>query len=805
MYHVAGTAITITVLYLISLFFYHSGYYTQALHRKLWNTILALAFLTTAIAGIFMALQISYKWNIPFVKAILKWHVEIGVSLGVTGIFHFLWHLSYFGNFLNKNETPAGKELDMRHDPFTVSSNLFMIGFTSSSVQILLMRELMIITGGYELISGVFLGSWLLASSAGAAVAGRSSLNSWRKINSILAISPFISLALLVALARIFLRTGEVPSFLGSLVVTLVTLTPFCFVSGFSFVKIMNSARDSNGFLPGKSFSIETTGGIIAGILLAVLTSGLLNTYELFLVISLSFLAYVLLTFIIQQKSGKLVVKILFLLLISGSLISEPDRFFRQVMLPAVVVTGTTDTPYGNITDAEYSGEPGIYYNQRLISYSDDIMEKEEDIHYAMLQRAKNERVLLISGSPGSLFPEILKYDPVRVVFVERDPVLTEAARVKAGTKDKRLIIENKDAFKYIKQSGESFDVIIMLLPPPYTLSINRFYTTEFFEDVRKRLLPGGVFLCSPGPNDNYLNQESINLYSSIYNSLLSVFRFVEPVAGNKLYFIASGEELSTGFCRLAAERGIKNKYVCDAFLSDDLVKSRSVSIKDLMNRDIRQNRTIFPVACFHFQSYNLSKDLNERLFAIIIILVIFIFPFFLVRRGNMLMYCSASALAGFEIIVLLGLQLAAGNMYQLTGLAIASIMGGLALGAGTEKILKKTDLRLTSAILLIFYVVMALSFKEIVEIKASFIPVLIVVISAALPAMLTGQIFRRITSAGQENAGTTYGADLAGSALGFILVSGLSVPAFGIRISILLLAAMILAGILFGTKSNKL
>ena len=49
-------------------------------------------------------------------------------------------------------------------------------------------------------------------------------------------------------------------------------------------------------------------------------------------------------------------------------------------------------------------------------------------------------------------------------------------------------------------------------------------------------------------------------------------------------------------------------------------------------------------------------------------------------------MYFSASALAGFEIIILLTLQLTAGNMYQSAGLILASLMAGLAIGAGTKR-----------------------------------------------------------------------------------------------------------------------
>src|SRR4030042_1689789 len=96
MYHVVGTALTVSVLYLISFIFYRAGLFPLASHRRLWNSVLAIAFIVTALAGFFMALQINFKWNIPGIKSILKWHVETGAGMTITGIFHLIWHLSYF-------------------------------------------------------------------------------------------------------------------------------------------------------------------------------------------------------------------------------------------------------------------------------------------------------------------------------------------------------------------------------------------------------------------------------------------------------------------------------------------------------------------------------------------------------------------------------------------------------------------------------------------------------------------------------------------------------------------------------------
>lgn len=97
MYHVTGTITVAIIFYLISFYFYRTGFYTIQFHKKLWNITLAAAFLLTALAGIFLALQINNKWDLRITKTILKWHVEFGISLAITGLFHFIWHLSYFG------------------------------------------------------------------------------------------------------------------------------------------------------------------------------------------------------------------------------------------------------------------------------------------------------------------------------------------------------------------------------------------------------------------------------------------------------------------------------------------------------------------------------------------------------------------------------------------------------------------------------------------------------------------------------------------------------------------------------------
>jgi hypothetical protein len=177
------------------------------------------------------------------------------------------------------------------------------------------------------------------------------------------------------------------------------------------------------------------------------------------------------------------------------------------------------------------------------------------------------------------------------------------------------------------------------------------------------------------------------------------------------------------------------------------------------------------------------------------------------IKRRNLLMYFSASALAGFEIIILLTLQLTAGNMYQLTGLIIAGLMTGLSAGSGINiRSLNTISLRNKVIFLISFYIIFGLFYNYMIMLKSGFLSVVIIMLSGFIPSFFTGHIFRELTNKtdGLTRSPAIYSADLAGSAFGFIFISGITVPILGIQISVFILAILLFGGILFGTLRNN-
>jgi hypothetical protein len=83
---------------------------------------------------------------------------------------------------------------------------------------------------------------------------------------------------------------------------------------------------------------------------------------------------------------------------------------------------------------------------------------------------------------------------------------------------------------------------------------------------------------------------------------------------------------------------------------------------------------------------------------------------------------------------------------------------------------------------------------------------IILIALLTFIPALVTGQLFCSLTERNDiySDPSSVYSADLAGSALGFMFISGLAVPAIGIKLTIILLSTLIFTGLLFGTIRNK-
>ena len=92
--------------YAVSLVLSRQGkYLSVALHRKIWNALLAIAFILTALSAVFYLLMLEYNLDIlPQQIDASFWHIEFGLAFILIGIFHALWHIPYFKQYLPKEK-----------------------------------------------------------------------------------------------------------------------------------------------------------------------------------------------------------------------------------------------------------------------------------------------------------------------------------------------------------------------------------------------------------------------------------------------------------------------------------------------------------------------------------------------------------------------------------------------------------------------------------------------------------------------------------------------------------------------------
>jgi len=141
---------------------------------------------------------------------------------------------------------------------------------------------------------------------------------------------------------------------------------------------------------------------------------------------------------------------------------------------------------------------------------SSDLIYHEWFVHAPVQARGSVPgRVLVLGGGDGLALREILKYGLVRhVVHVELDDVMIRLAdehptlsrmNEHAHT-DPRVVVEQADAFSWLRASPERFDAVYIDMPYARDYNLSLVYSREFYAMVRDHLAPGAfVAIDTPG------------------------------------------------------------------------------------------------------------------------------------------------------------------------------------------------------------------------------------------------------------------------------------------------------------------
>jgi spermidine synthase len=193
------------------------------------------------------------------------------------------------------------------------------------------------------------------------------------------------------------------------------------------------------------------------------------------------------------------------LLLIGLGVMAEPIVLYGEQQRYQDRVIYQEQTMYQKIVITEWKDYHWLYLdnNEQFSSY-DEERYHEPLVHPTMTLSAARENVLIMGGGDGLAVREVLKHPGVKTVtVVDIDPKMTDLARThpvfvklnEHAFDDSRVKIVNRDAYAYLKDSAELYDVIIVDLPDPKTIELARLYTKEFYSLSKQHLSKGGTIV----------------------------------------------------------------------------------------------------------------------------------------------------------------------------------------------------------------------------------------------------------------------------------------------------------------------
>ncbi len=219
---------------------------------------------------------------------------------------------------------------------------------------------------------------------------------------------------------------------------------------------------------------------------------------------------------------------------------TDPDRWFKDKInedflqlhrLDEVLYRGRTKYQSAQILRSRKLGICLVLDNKIQSSEGDEFIYHEALVQPAMLAHPKPERVFIAGGGEGATLREVLRHKTVKkAVMVDIDDEVTELCKKYlpehsgGAFEDKRAAVSHVDARKYLENSKDRFDVVIIDLPDPIEEGpAAMLFTQEFYKTVREKLTDDGLISVQAGS----ANPTELLNFSAVNNTLQSVFPIV--------------------------------------------------------------------------------------------------------------------------------------------------------------------------------------------------------------------------------------------------------------------------------------
>ncbi len=715
---------------------------------------------------------------------------------------------------------------------------LFGLGFLSIGTQIYLLRVFLTVSGGNEMILGAALASWMLLTGAGAFLGRFSHFINRRTgflvtLMMIAGLLPTLSVFILEIMKTWMAPSGSMANLWMIMTAAVGIQLPFCLLNGFIFSCMSGFSADIS---PASAYSWESMGSMASGALVNLVFLWILGPYQGLALLTVSWFMIVLIfTYSFATKTC-FYLGLIFSLSVSIALLTIGFQSISEKLLYRdQQVISNMGTPYGQVVVTRNQGQMNYYENGLLLFSGGNEISNEENVHLAMVQRERPQNVLLISGGYSGTINEILKYKPYVIDYVEMNPSLIGiASKYTKQLHHQAVRVHETDARKFIRKSPQMYDVVLVNLPGPSTLQLNRYYTMDFLIEIKKTMKPGGVIAYSLPTGSDYISREAGLMNATLLATLQQHFSQTLIIPVERNYFLASDSALDIDIPKLIQQRAIPTVYVNQYYMDVRQLRERSGYVTSAVNTTMYPHPVRVPPPCqggatpmgFRNSDFNPVATFYQNLWwlgifsvnPVMIVCILAVVLMVVIASLNSVsagLFTGGFTLASTEILLIFGLQVLYGYVYQVIGLIIMVFMLGLALGAALDFKTFRTSpvgsyflLQASLAVysILLPVLLMWLGSGQINEGCA----VASVVVFAFLAAVIVGMEYRMasilVKGPPGDAVSRNYSADLFGSGMGAFIVTLVLFPLAGILYTGFFLAVLnMISGLILFIRPRKI
>ena len=630
---------------------------------------------------------------------------------------------------------------------FTARFNLYLaffaVGYAALVAQVVLTREFLVILNGNELCIGLILSSWLFGIGLGAWI-GAILADKIRFARAIfltgllaMAITPPVQIAVIRG-ARGLLGVGVGEA------IPLLTIMWFCpvitsltsLLVGFLFPFAGRlSAEAGEDAVAGVAdlYMVESLGSLLGGLLFTFALVGLLRPMQV-ASLNAGVLAVggfaIALTYDTTIRRNLIAGIFIALAVLAGLAFPDAslhwDRGLERMRWRQTVkdmhLRESVDSRYQHLAIGRYDDQYSLFANGAFAGYAPADYSHAQLAHFLLSQHPEPEELLLIGNGAEGMLPSLVKY-PVRKIdyVLQDDMVLKLLNPVKSNEQlhalnDPRVNIDLGDGRGFLQTTSQKYDLIIALVPPPSNALLNRYFTQDFFRQVRSHLNPKGAFIIPLPMTPNYIGGIVGSYVGSINEALKSVFpEIVYGYLPQDFAFCAiEPGVVTTDFSELSRRwqsRGLTGESFHEVLFRDWLdpyrVAQRRAQIDALPESG--GNSDLLPTAYFYRLLIWNRTSSSERsaadainnfilglrglsVWPLIAVILIFLAISLVVRQtrggvsnrfiGLFVISSTGFTAIAIEILLIFTYQNLFGYIYHEIGLIVAAFMAGLALGA---------------------------------------------------------------------------------------------------------------------------